>query len=84
MQTMDALLRMLDRSHMSRYALSKSMGKSTGYVQSALNRGGDMGCMTMSEMARHLGYTLLLRGHGEEIEIGGEDADTHQGSADRR
>lgn len=83
MKTMDALLRMLDRAHMSRYALSKSIGKSTGYVQSALNRGGDMGCMTLAEMARHMDYKLLLQGHGEKIEIEGVGyADGHQGTAD--
>ena len=37
----------------------------------------------MAEMARHMGYRLVLRGHGEEIEIGGDDADADQGAADR-
>lgn len=49
----------------------------------ASQRGSTPRADTLAAMARHLGYTLLLRGHGEEIELEGvDDADSDQGPAD--
>lgn len=85
MTTAEALAAMLERSGMSRYALSKAMGKSANYVANTINAGSDVGSQNLARMAKIMGFRLVLVGDGPEIEIGGfEDADTDQGAADKR
>lgn len=82
----EALKEMLDRSGMSMYALSKTMGKSRNYVQNTIKQGSDLGAGNLALMASHMGFKLTLNGTGEPIEITerSEDADDNQGPADKR
>ena len=82
MMTPDAISRMLRASGMPKSELSRRMGKVRTFVSSTISRGSTPRADTLAEMARHMGYRLVLRGHGEEIEIGGDDADADQGAAD--
>lgn len=76
---------MLDVSDMPKSELSRRMGKARTFVSSTFTKGSTPRADTLAAMARHMGYTLVLRGHGEEIEIGEEDprADSDKGTADR-
>lgn len=82
----EALREMLDRSGMSMYGLSKAMGRSKTYVQTTIRRGTNIGSATLAEMARAMGYRLVLDGDGEPIEVeeARKNADSDQGTADQR
>lgn len=86
MNPCDALREMLDRSGVSMYALSKSLGKSPGYIAAMLKHGGDIGAGNLSRMSEVMGFRLVLDGSGDPIEICEEvekDADSDQGPADQ-
>lgn len=65
----DALRAMLKASGTSGRQLSAELGKSPGYVGSLLNQGGDFGTENLARMARAMGYALVLRGDGHEVEV---------------
>lgn len=75
---------MLRASGIPKSELSRRMGRVRTFVSSTISRGSTPRADTLAEMARHMGYRLVLRGHDEEIEIGGDDADADQGPADQR
>ena len=84
MKTLEAIQHMLDVSGMPKTELSRRMGKARTFVSSTISKGSTPRADTLAAMARHMGYTLVLRGHGEEIELGedDQDADSDQGAAD--
>lgn len=85
MDTIAALEVMLERSGMSKYRLSKELGKHPTYIGSTISKGSEIGAANLARMARIMGFRLVLVGEGPEIEIGGpEDADTDKGAADKR
>ncbi|MGN0034539.1 MAG: hypothetical protein ACI364_02265 [Coriobacteriales bacterium] len=57
---------------MPKSELSRRMGKARTFVSSTLTHSSTPRADTLSEMARLLGYKLILRGHDEEIEIDDE------------
>ena len=86
MKTTDAITHMIKVSGMPKSELSRRMGKARTFVASTISKGSTPRADTLAAMARHLGYTLLLRGHDEEIELEEVDerADSHQGAANQR
>ena len=68
-----ALDEMLRRRGMSRYALSKKLGKSPNYAQNIIGRGTDVSSANLARMAHAMGFRLVLVGDGEPIEIGEEE-----------
>lgn len=85
MDTIAALEAMLERSGMSKYRLSKELGKHPTYIGTTISKGSEISAANLAKMARLMGFRLVLVGDGPEIEIGGfEDADTDQGAADKR
>lgn len=84
MKTTEAIAHMIKVAGMPKAELSRRMGKARTFVSSTITKGSTPRADTLAAMARHLGYTLLLRGHGEEIELEGvDDADGDQGPADQ-
>lgn len=69
MNTLRAISRMLRASGMPKSELSRRMGKARTFVSSTISKGSTPRSDTLAEMARHMGYRLILKGHGEEIEI---------------
>lgn len=69
MNQVRAIEAMMSEAGMSRYALSKAIGKSDSYVNSLIRRDGDVGASVLATLAHAMGYELLLRGHGHEIAI---------------
>lgn len=65
----EAIQEMLARSGISKYALSKALGKSHAYIDSTLRQGSDIGASKLAEMARIMGFDLVISGDGEPIEI---------------
>lgn len=85
MDVRDHIERMMSRAGLSARALSLALGRSQNFVTNSLRQNSSMRLATFVEIAHKTGYRLMLRGHGEEIEIGGgEGADSDQGTADRR
>lgn len=84
MDAIIALEEMLKRSGMSKYALSKALGKSVNYVVNTTGRNKDISTARLAQMARVMGFRLVLVGDGVEIELGEEvdGADSDQGPAD--
>lgn len=71
MKTLDAIQRMLRTSKMPKSELSRRMGRARTFVSSTISKNSTPRADTLAEMARHMGYALVLRGHGEEIDIDG-------------
>lgn len=69
MSSLDALSEMLKRSGMSKYALSKALGRSTTYISTTMQKGGDIGAENLARMAEVMGFRLVLDGKGEPIEV---------------
>lgn len=69
METTAAIEEMLKRSGMSRYALSKAMGKAPTYVQNTISRGGSVTVDNLAKMAHIMGFRVIIDGEGESIEI---------------
>lgn len=85
MRTRDYIEHMMNRAGMSARALSLAIGRSQNFVTNSIKQNSSIRLDTFVEVARKTGYRVLLRGRGEEIEIGGvEGADSHQGTADKR
>ena len=69
MNQVRAIEAMMAEAGMSRYALSRAIGKSDSYVNSLIHRDGDVGAAGLATLAHAMGYELVLRGHGQEIAI---------------
>lgn len=86
MDTIAALEEMLKRSGISKYRLSKEMGKHPTYIGTTIGKHSAISAENLAKMARIMGFRLVLDGVGEPIEIceGVEDANSDQGPADQR
>lgn len=74
MNTLDAIQHMIDVSGMPKSELSRRMGKARTFVSTTLFRRSIPRADTLAEMAQRMGYSLVLRGHDEEIVIDADDA----------
>ena len=87
MDTTSAIVAMLERSGMSKYALSKRMGKSANYIANTVSAGADVSAGNLAKMAHIMGYRLCLVGDGDVIEVCeevGDVADDNQGATDEQ
>lgn len=71
MKPSDAVRRMVDRSGLSGYEVSRKAGRATAYVSVMLSRGVDPSTRVMADLAAACGYTLQLVGHGETLILDG-------------
>lgn len=71
MNVRDTIITAIDTSGMSRYAVSKAMGKSPLYIGGLLSRGSVPKTDTMATIMDAAGYDLLVRrrSDGEEFII---------------
>lgn len=90
MSPSEALAWMLSQSGTSAYALSKKLGKSTGYISSVIAKSTDMSAGNLATMADAMGFDLVVRERGSrrkrviDPKGGGADANGNQGPADER
>ena len=70
MNTKEALARMLSSSGRSGNELSLSLGKHRNFIASSLNRDPwNPTVETLVTIARACGYSVVLEGHGERVEL---------------
>lgn len=75
MNIQDALLHMIDSSGKSRSLVSTELGKTRNYIASSVKQSENRGTLwnpysdTLAAIAKLCGYKVVLKGHGEEIEL---------------
>lgn len=69
MNIADAIKRMCSKSGKGPIKVSRELGKSKAYVSAAINRGNVPRVDTLAKIANACGYTVVLEGHGERIEL---------------
>ena len=69
MQTLEAVRHMIKTSGTSASDLSRCMGKGRTHWSVAFAKNVDPKVSTLVEAAHVMGYTVMLEGHGERIEI---------------
>ena len=75
MNIQDALLHMIDSSGKSRSLVSIELGKTRNYIASSVKQSANRGTLwnpysdTFTSIAKLCGYKVVLKGHGEEIEL---------------
>lgn len=72
MDACDTLRKMLDMSGMSKYGLSKALGKSPTYIANLLRNDGDIGVENLARMAEIMGCKIKLEADSETFEIARE------------
>lgn len=84
MKTKGYIEHMMAKAGLSARALSLAIGRSQNFITNSVKQNSSMRLDTFVEIAHKAGYRIFMRGHGEEIEIGGDSADGDQGTADQR
>ena len=72
MNIADAIRQMCSTSGKGTIQVSRELGKSKAYVSAAINRGNVPRVDTLARIAKVCGYTIVLEGHGERIELDSE------------
>ena len=72
MNTSEAIKQMCSTSGKGTTQVSRELGKSKAYVSVAINRSNVPRVDTLLKIAAACGYTVVLEGHGERIELDSE------------
>ena len=69
MNIAEAIRQMCSTSGKGTIQVSRELGKSMAYVSAAINRNNVPRVDTLMKIAKVCGYTVVLEGHGERIEL---------------
>ena len=69
MNVSEAIKQMCSTSGKGTIQVGRELGKSKAYVSAAINRNNVPRIDTLMKIAKACGYTVVLEGHGERIEL---------------